>query len=306
MRTQRVGVNGIQIAYETFGDPGDPPLLLVMGLGTQMIAWRDELCAGLADRGYYVVRFDNRDVGLSSHLASLPDPGPLPVALRIKRPSYGLQDMAADALGLIDALGLESVHLVGASMGGFIAQHVALAAPARIASLTLIMTSTGSRQVGGASGKLISAVLRRRPARDHQAAVAASLSMLRLIQSPAYPVQEEEARAIAGESVDRAYDTAGGRRQLAAVLTQRNRTRALGALTMPTLVMHGLRDPLVRYTGGLALAKAIPAARFVAFHGMGHDLPRELWPSYIEEIDQIARSATRIGANRQNPPGARG
>lgn len=291
MQISHASANGIDIAYETFGDRSDPPVVLVMGLSTQMLAWRDEFCADLAARGYYVVRFDNRDVGLSTHLSDLPAPAPIPVAIRLTPPAYRIQDMAADTIGLLDALELGPVHLVGASMGGFIAQHVALAAPQRVASLTLIMTSTGSRRVGGPSGRLVAAVLRRRPAADRQAAVAASLSMLRLIQSPAYPVQEADALLVAGESFDRAYDTAGGRRQLAAVLTQEDRTEALGALTMPTLVMHGLRDPLVRYSGGLALAKAIPGARFVAFHGMGHDLPRELWPDYIEEIDQLARRA---------------
>lgn len=289
--TLRAQANGIQIAYETFGDAGDPPLLLVMGLGTQMLAWPEPFCRELAEQGFFVVRFDNRDVGLSTHLDDLPAPDPISVALHRRRPAYRLDDMAADALGLLDALGLDRVHLVGASMGGFISQLMVIVAPERIASLTLIMTSTGSRRVGQTRPKVISEVLRRKPATDRAAGIAGSVEMFRLIRSSGYDFDEGLIAALAGESYDRGYDPAGQRRQLAAVVAQRNRSAELARITAPTLVMHGLNDPLVGASGGLALARVIPGARFVGFSGMGHDMPRALWPDYIREIVAVTRRA---------------
>jgi pimeloyl-ACP methyl ester carboxylesterase len=291
MSTQSIGANGITLAYEAFGEHSNPPVLLVMGLGTQMLAWPEEMCRALAAEGYFVIRFDNRDAGLSTHLNELPSPDPLAVVSRRQRPPYQLEDMAADTLALIDALGLGRVHLVGASMGGFISQLVALRSPQQIASLTLIMTSTGSRRVGRASGRVVAAVLRRKPAIDRQQAIDASLGMFRLIRSRGFSFDEDAVREYAGRSYDRGYDPAGGRRQLAAVVAQTNRTRRLRRLRIPTLVMHGLHDPLVGPSGGLALAKAIPGARFIGFHGMGHDLPRELWPDYIAAIVALTRRA---------------
>jgi pimeloyl-ACP methyl ester carboxylesterase len=291
MSTQTIEANGITIAYEVFGRRSNPPVLLVMGLGTQMLAWPEEMCRSLAAEGYCVIRFDNRDAGLSTHLDELPSPDPVAVVSRRQRPPYRLDDMAADTLALIDALGLGRVHLVGASMGGFISQLVALRSPQRIASLTLIMTSTGSRRVGRASGRVVAAVLRRKPAINREQAIAASLGMFRLIRSRGFAFDEDAVREYAGESYDRGYDPAGGRRQLAAVIAQTNRTRRLRRLSIPTLVMHGLHDPLVGSSGGLALAKAVPGARFLGFHGMGHDLPRELWPDYVAAIAALARRA---------------
>jgi pimeloyl-ACP methyl ester carboxylesterase len=281
----------IVIAYETFGRRDDPAVVLVMGLGTQMLGWPDEFCVDLAGRGYYVIRFDNRDIGLSTHLHDAPSPDIRAVALRRRRPAYSLQDMADDTIGLLDALGLSRVHLVGASMGGFIAQLVALGQPQRIISLTLIMTSTGSRRVGQASRALVWAMLRRKPATEREAAIASSVGMYRLLRSAGYPADEEYTAALAAESYDRGYDPTGGNRQLGAVIGQSNRTKALRRLAIPTLVMHGLHDPLVRASGGLALARTIPGARFVGFHGVGHDLPRALWPRFASEIDDLARTA---------------
>ncbi|MGX7678949.1 alpha/beta fold hydrolase [Jatrophihabitans sp. DSM 45814] len=280
--------NGIVLAYETFGDPSDPPLLLVMGLSTQMLGWPEAFCKQLAAEGFYVIRFDNRDSGLSTHLDDLSVPNPVAVALRRRQPAYTLDDLAADTLGLMDALGLDGVNLVGASMGGFIAQLVALSEPNRIASLTLVMTSTGSRRVGRTAPKVLSSVLRRKPAPDREAAIAASVEMFAMIGSPAYALAEADVAEFAAQSYDRAYDPAGQRRQLAAVMAQSDRTVDLSRIAVPTVVMHGLHDPLVGPSGGIALAKAIPGARFVGFNGMGHDLPAVLWPDFINEIVRIS------------------
>jgi pimeloyl-ACP methyl ester carboxylesterase len=265
--------NGIEIAYETFGDPVDPPLVLVMGLGVQMLGWPDELCASLAGSGYHVVRFDNRDVGLSTHLNHLP--------------ATSLRDLA----GLLDALPFQSAHIVGASMGGFISQTLAIRRPDLVRSLTLIMTSTGSRRVGQPRPRVMRAVLRKRNAADREAAVSATVETFRAIGSPGYPFEEARIRDAASRSYDRAFEPDGQRRQLAAAATQHNRTYDLTRLQVPTVIVHGLDDPLVAFSGGLALAKAIPHAKFVGFPGMGHDLPRELWSEIEAEIVRVAQRA---------------
>jgi pimeloyl-ACP methyl ester carboxylesterase len=283
--------NGITLAYETFGDPADPPMLLVMGLGTQMLGWPEGLCQQLADAGFYVIRFDNRDIGRSTHLDDAPTPNPVAVALRRRRPAYQLDDLATDTIGLMYALGLDRVHLVGASMGGFIAQLVATRVPDRIASLSVFMTSTGSRLVGQAAPRIVRAVLTRKPATGRSGAVAASMAMQHRIGSPGYPVDDDVVRDLAERSYDRGYDPAGSGRQLAAVIAQTDRSAELGRLTMPTLVLHGLSDPLVSVSGGIAVARAIPGSRFVGFHGMGHDLPRALWPEFVAEIGANTRRA---------------
>jgi pimeloyl-ACP methyl ester carboxylesterase len=295
---KRALANGIDIAYETFGDRHDPALVLVMGLGTQMLGWPAEFCAQLAAQGFFVVRFDNRDIGESTHLESLPVPDPIRVALRRRRPPYTIEDMATDTLALLDALGLDRVHLMGASMGGFIAQTVAIKAPGRILSLTLMMTSTGSRRHGYTSPKVMATILRRKPAADRSEALDASVAMYKLVGSVGYPADESVVREFSGQSYDRAYDPAGAQRQLAAVAAQPNRTAALRELRMPTLVMHGLSDSLVNVSGGIALARTIPGALFVGFHGMGHDLPPALWPEFITQILSVTRRASGVADAR--------
>lgn len=287
--TQFADANGLTIAYETFGSPGDPPMLMVMGLGTQMIAWPDELCRALADRGHFVVRYDNRDVGLSTHLTDAPAPTLSRILLRRGRPPYTIDDMADDAAGLVDALGLGSAHVVGASMGGFIAQSLAIRAPSRVRSLTLMMTSSGSPLVGHPRPRLFVLLLRRRVAADRLGAVESALETFRIIGSQGYAFDEEYLRDVAGRSWDRGYDPPGYLRQLAAVMGQSNRARQLPRIDVPTVVLHGLHDPLVNVSGGLALARAVPGARFVGFAGMGHDLPRALWPRFVDEICEVAR-----------------
>ncbi|HSP38893.1 MAG TPA: alpha/beta hydrolase [Frankiaceae bacterium] len=299
--TRYAEANGLSIAYETFGRPTDPPVLLVMGLGTQMIAWPDELCERIADRGYFVVRFDNRDVGLSTHLSELPAPALRDLITNRRRPPYRIEDMAEDAVGLLDELGITDVHLVGASMGGFIAQVIAANHPSRIRSLTLVMTSTGSRRVGHPKPKLFLRLLRRRVVTDRLGSVEAAVETFRIIGSQGYAFDEEHLRDLAGRSWDRAYDPHGYLRQLAAVLGQRNRTRQLQRLRVPTTVLHGLADPLVNVSGGLALARAIPGAGFIGFAGMGHDLPRPLWPRFAEEICRTAEQADESPRSVRQP-----
>ena len=283
---KRVQVGEVELAYETFGDPTDVPLLLVMGLGTQMIAWPEQMCRELAAAGHHVIRYDNRDVGLSTHLdrpvPSLPD-----MILRRGTP-YTISDMADDALGLVDALGIDRFHLVGASMGGFISQTVALAQPKRVRTLTLMMTSTGSRRVG----RPLPSIMRRLAAPDQattRTEVAESaVATYKVIGSPEH-LDEQHIRDLAGLAFDRGYDPAGRMRQLAAVIAQPDRTAKLRNLRVPTLVIHGLDDPLVTPSGGLALAKAIPDARFVGYTGMGHDLPHTKWRGVTDDVLRLIR-----------------
>lgn len=290
--TQYAAANGLKIAYETFGSPSDAPILLVMGLGTQMIAWPDEMCQQIADRGFYVIRFDNRDTGLSTHLDELPTPTKTDLVLR-RKPPYKVSDMARDAVGLVDALGLDSVHVVGASMGGYIAQALAGLFPQRVRSLTLIMTSTGARTVGYPAPRLVARLLQRRRVRNREQAQDLAVETFRLIGSKGYEFDEARIRDVAGRSYDRSTDRRGYFRQLWAIVAQPNRTKFLREIRVPTLVMHGMNDPLVNVSGGVALAKAIRNAQFIGFAGMGHDLPRALWPRFADEICAVACRAAQ-------------
>ncbi|MGB9373813.1 MAG: alpha/beta hydrolase [Jiangellales bacterium] len=293
MTTSTVHANGIDLAYETFGEDGNPPMLLIMGLGTQMIGWPDPFCADLARRGYYVVRYDNRDVGLSTHLREARAPSLTDAVLRRADPPYTITDMADDAVGLLDALGLGTAHVVGVSMGGFIAQTVALDHRSRVRSLTLIMTSTGSRLVGNPKPPVFAALTRRRGVADRSTAQQTAVEFYRIIGSKGYAFDEQYLSEVAGRSYDRAHDPGGYIRQLSAVMAQRDRTSDLHRLDVPALVMHGLDDPLVAPSGGIALAKALRGSRFVGFEGVGHDLPRDLWGDYADNIESLAARADR-------------
>jgi pimeloyl-ACP methyl ester carboxylesterase len=303
--TQYATANGLTLAYETFGSASDETVLLVMGLGTQMIAWPDEMCQQIADRGFHVVRFDNRDSGLSTHLDSLPTPRRSDLLLR-RKPPYRVSDMARDAVGLLDALGIASAHVVGASMGGYIAQSLAGLFPDRVRTLTLIMTSTGARTVGYPAPQLVAQLLRRRRVRNRQEAQDLAVRTFRLIGSRGYAFDEPHVRDLAGRSYDRSTDRNGYFRQLWAIVAQPNRTAFLRQIRVPTLVMHGMNDPLVNVSGGVALAKAIPNAEFIGFAGMGHDLPRPLWSRFADEICTVAGRAAAsevTGSTRTAPAG---
>jgi pimeloyl-ACP methyl ester carboxylesterase len=284
--------NGIELAYQEMGDVDGEPLLLVMGLATQMIAWDETFCGMLAERGFRVIRFDNRDIGRSTKLtaAGVPRRVDMMVGRRGSAP-YLLRDMAADTIGLMDHLGIDSANLAGASMGGMIAQTAAIEHPERVRSLVSIMSNTGSRWTGMPSRKAM-AVLLGRPPRGRDSAIERAVRTFRVIGSPGYPFEEERVRQIAGRSYDRGHSAAGVLRQLHAITASGDRTQALRSLRVPTTVIHGNRDPLIRPAGGRATARAIPGARLKMVDGMGHDLPRQLWPDFVEEI---AANAARAG-----------
>lgn len=276
-------VNGIELAYETFGDPADDAILLVMGLGTQMLAWPDALCTALADAGHFVIRYDNRDVGLSTKIDA-PVPS-IPDLLLQRKVAYRLDDMATDAFALLDHLGVQRAHLAGTSMGGFISQTMALRSPERVRTLSLSMTSTGSRKVGRPSPGVIKMMATAKPPADRAAAMEDAVAVNTILGSPRHQ-DADQIRELSGIAWDRSHDPDGRLRQLGAILAQPNRTERLRTLRIPTVVVHGLDDPLVSVSGGIALARAIPGATFIGHHGMGHDLPLTLWRSLVD--DQLA------------------
>jgi pimeloyl-ACP methyl ester carboxylesterase len=283
--------NGVELCYQEMGDPDGEPLLLVMGLATQMLAWDEEFCGLLAERGFRVVRFDNRDIGRSTKIkaAGVPSRVDMFVGRRGSAP-YLLRDMAADTFGLMDHLGIDSAHLVGASMGGMIVQTAAIEHPERVRSITSIMSTTGSRRVGHPSFRTYGLLLGK-PPREREAAIERVIKTFKVIGSPGYPFEEERVREIAGRSFDRGHSAAGVLRQLHAITASGDRTPRLRQLDLPALVIHGKSDILVNPSGGRATAKAIPGARLKMVEGMGHDLPRALWPSFAEEIAATAARA---------------
>jgi pimeloyl-ACP methyl ester carboxylesterase len=289
-----VQANGIQLSLQTLGDPADPALLLVMGLGAQLIDWPQEFCEQLAGRGFFVIRFDNRDAGLSTSRPEwgVPDVRAIVAGDRATVP-YLLTDLAADTAGLLDALGVRRAHVVGASMGGMIAQQVAIDHPDRVASLCSIMSTTGDRSVGRSTPEA-AAVLGAAPAPDRATAVATAVAAARTIGSPRYPAPEEELLSRAEAKYDRGYNPLGTLRQYAAIIASPDRTAALHEVTVPTVVIHGADDPLISVTGGQATAAAVPGAELIVLEGMGHDLPRVLWPRIV---DAIATNSERAAAH---------
>ncbi len=284
-------VGELELCYQTFGANDAPALLMVMGLGTQMVMWDDEFCMALADRGLRAIRFDNRDIGRSTVLRDRGTPTLRQLALRDRRGAvYSLEDMAADAVGLLDQLEIEAAHVVGASMGGMIAQLIAINHPRRARSLVSIMSTTGSRRVGLPRLAMIPLLLRR-PRPDREGYVSDLVATLQAIGSRRYPSEPERLRQLAERCYERGHDRSGTARQLAAIQTAPDRTAALRALRLPAAVIHGADDPLIRPSGGRATAKAIPGSRLVMLEGMAHDLPRPLWPQIVEAIVQSTQAA---------------
>ncbi|MEP6667390.1 MAG: alpha/beta hydrolase [Nocardioidaceae bacterium] len=291
--------NGIELCYDTFGDPDDPALLLIMGLAGPLTWWNPDLCKMLAKRGFFVIRFDNRDVGRSTKLRG--QGGRRADVFRgfVRRkipPPYTLSDMAADAIGLLDHLEIKQAHVTGVSMGGMIAQTLALEHPDRVLSLVSIMATTGRRSVGWQDPRLLPRLLGR--GRDSRARfIDESAKTWAAIGSPGYPTPPAQVRERAGETFDRGISASGVVRQMQAVVAQPDRSRALRNLTIPTLVIHGLADRLVHVSGGRATAHAIAGAELLLIPGMGHDLPEPLWPTFADGIERTARR-TNVDSHR--------
>ncbi|MFC6286175.1 alpha/beta fold hydrolase [Nocardioides sp. GCM10027113] len=282
----------VELCYQTFGDPDGDPLLLVMGLGGPMTWWDPELCRLLAAAGFFVIRYDNRDVGRSSRL-----PGRVTRSMVLRafagrpvRAPYTMDDLAEDGFALLDHLGIDAAHVVGVSMGGMVAQTMAIDAPHRVLSLTSVMSTTGKRSVGWQHPSLLpSLVMGRKPGVEEY--VRTSSAFWRLIGSPSYPQPHEKVEARARETFERGVSRMGVMRQMLAVLTQPNRGPRLRGLRVPTLVVHGVDDKMVHASGGRATAAAIPDAELLLVDGMGHDMPAALFPTFVDAIRRTADRA---------------
>jgi pimeloyl-ACP methyl ester carboxylesterase len=294
----------VRLCYETFGNEADPPALLIMGLGMQMLGWPDEFCEQLAERGFYVVRFDNRDVGRSTRIYGRP---PTPAELlqrRIRPVLYTLSDMAADAAGLLRGLGLAPAHIVGVSMGGMIAQTLAAQHPEAVRSLVSIMSNTGNRWKGQPAFGIYRYLLGQAPD-NRDGYVEYMAGLFAAIGSQGLPQDTERVRDTMARSFDRGHDPAGPGRQLGAIIASGDRTSELRRISAPTLVIHGSKDRMVALSGGKATAQAIPGARLMVIEGMGHDLPEAAWPQLIPAIADHAHASDRpAAAHPSGPDGA--
>jgi pimeloyl-ACP methyl ester carboxylesterase len=285
--------NGIELCYDTFGDREAPPLVLIMGLAAQMIAWDEEFCAQLASRGYWVVRFDNRDIGLSTKFSEHGVPNVLALfagamqgnAIRVP---YTLRDMADDTVGLLDALRLKSAHVVGVSMGGAIAQEMTIHHPARVRTLTSIMSSTGEPGLPPPTADALEILLGPTPT-DRESFLKRYAQTWRILRGPGFPLDEARDPERAAQVFARGLNPPGIARQLAAIIASGSRKDALRSVEAPALIIHGDADPLVPVEGGVATAKAIPGAKLMVIKGMGHALPIPMWPQILDTIDGHAR-----------------
>jgi pimeloyl-ACP methyl ester carboxylesterase len=293
----KVIVDGLSLEVEDHGPSGGEPLLLIMGLGMQLVAWHEDFVASLVARGFRVIRFDNRDIGLSQGFESQGVPNLAlgawrhAVGLRVSS-AYRLADMAADSVGVLDALGIGRAHVCGASMGGMIAQQIALRHPERVKSLTLMMTSSGARALPGPSLKVRGAMLSR-PKDPHRIenVIDHYVALYKLIGSPGFPASDEYLTQRLGMSVRRAYRPDGTARQLMAIAADGDRSPLLGRIAAPTQIIHGRADPLIPVAAGADLAAKIRGAGIDLIDGMGHDLPRELWPRFVANIAAVAAKA---------------
>jgi pimeloyl-ACP methyl ester carboxylesterase len=297
-------VNGIDLSYDSFGDNNPTAIILISGLGTQMIRWPVLFCEALVAKGYRVIRFDNRDAGCSTHFTDHPAPDFAALAAALAaglRPSvpYTLHDMAGDAIGLLDALGIECAHLVGRSMGGMIAQIAASKYPERVMSLTSIMSSTGNPNLPSASQEVMAMLTRSapNPLEDEAGYLDHSLAFARLIASPGYPFDEQAHRSLILEETRRAYDPTGFGRQIAAIAASGDLRPLLLKITAPSLIVHGTDDLLVPAACGKDTATSIQGSEFMLIDGMGHDLPSSLYQKVADSIDRVARRATNTAVN---------
>jgi pimeloyl-ACP methyl ester carboxylesterase len=288
--------NGVDLCYEIFGDPAAEPMVLIMGLGAQMIHWDDDFCRKLAARGFRVIRFDNRDIGKSSHLSG----GKRLTAVELLKlrflkipvqAPYRLRDMAQDTVGLMDVLGIQSAHIVGASMGGMIAQEIAISFPQRVRSLTSIMSTTGNPRLPQATREA-TAILMAPPPTSREEYLERFVKTWKVLRGGSFPEEEALDRARGERTFERGLNPAGVGRQLRAVLASGSRKERLSGVTAPTLVIHGTVDPLVRPEGGKDTAASIPGAKLLMIEGMGHALPIRMWPQIIDAIDKHAHAAS--------------
>ena len=283
--------NGLSLCYQTFGANADPPLVLIMGLGAQMVWWEDEFCQRLAARGFFVVRFDNRDIGKSSRIeAAPPDLARVLAGLEPLRAPYTLADMARDTVGLMDAIGIAQAHIVGASMGGMIGQEMAIRFPERVKTLTSIMSTTGERSLPPPKPE-VWAAMTAPPPLTVEAFIEANVSVAQLLRTYPDAAEDAAARIRATRAAARGLNPAGGARQMAAVIASGSRKEALARVKAPTLVIHGADDPLVPVEGGRATAAAIPGAKLLVLDRMGHTLPRAVWPTIVEAVAAHTRRA---------------
>ena len=293
----KVTANGIQIEYETFGNDSYPPLLLIMGLGAQMIFWHDEFCEMLANRDHYVIRFDNRDVGLSSKFEEAGVPDIMEIMSSVLQGEeakipYTLDDMADDTIGLLDTLNIETAHVCGLSMGGMIAQVVAYRYPSRVLSLLSIMSTTGNPELPQGTPEVL-ALMFSPPPEEREANIEHNVKLLQAIGSPGFPFDEDWMRDLTARCYDRCFCPQGTVRQTAAIFAHGNRKPSLARITAPTLVIHGSEDPLLPVEGGKDTKESIPGAELLIIDGMGHELTREVWPQLVDAIAVHTQKASK-------------
>jgi len=287
--------NNIEIEYDTFGDPSSKPLLLVMGLGAQMISWDEEFCRTFVDKGFYVIRFDNRDVGLSTKFEEAGEPNIMKEFMARQQgetisPPYTVEDMADDAVGLLDALNIEKAHICGASMGGMIVQIIAFRHPTRVLSLTSIMSTTGNPNLPQPKPEILQLLFKPAPT-DREAYIEESTKRRHIYYGSGFPFPEDKYRKLAAALYDRSFYPQGMIRQMVAIIATENRVPKLDSIKVPTLVIHGSDDPLVPVKGGKETAASIPGAELLIIEGMGHSLPPEIWSRLV---GAIAKNADKV------------